>query len=113
MPRTPNVLGIKDKVLLVFQNKAGETFGREEIVSLVVNVFPGTNRGSILPPNYCYNSVNRDTTSFSVHLFESLRDGTFKCLGPSYPYSGPIYWEGEEVGNWDQGKYQLWKDPRK
>ena len=104
---------IKEKVLSIFQNKVGEKFGREEIKDLVVNAYPDTNRSSVIPSDYCYNSVNKDATSFNLHLFESLGEGTFKCLGPSYPYSGPIYWKGEQVGKWEQGKYQLWKDPRK
>ncbi len=113
MPRPQDALRIKDKVLSVFGNRVGEKLGREEIIDLVVITYPGTNRGSVVPPDYCYNAINKDPASFKLHLFESLGDGSFKCLGPGQPYSGSIYWKGEQVGKWDQGKYQLWKDPRK
>jgi len=114
MPRAQDEAKIKDKVLSIFKkNRVGEKFGREEIIDLVVNTYPGTNRGSVVPPDYCYNKINKDPASFNLHLFESLGAGRFKCLGQNYPYSGPIYWKGEQVGKWDKGKYQLWKDPRK
>lgn len=114
MPRLQDESKIKDKVLSIFKkNRVGEKFGREEIIDLMVNTYPGTNRGSVVPPDYCYNKINKDPASFNLHLFESLGAGRFKCLGQNYPYSGPIYWKGEQVGKWDKGKYQLWKDPRK
>jgi len=112
MPSKGSTLGIKDKVFSIFQHMARQMFGRQEIIDLVVNAYPGTNRGSVIPSNYCYNSVNKDLMSFKLHLFESLGKGMYKCLGLNYPYSGPIYWKGQQVGNWIQGKYQLWNDPR-
>jgi hypothetical protein len=113
MPRPKNALTIRDKVLSVFQDKTGEEFGRGEIIDLVATACPGTSRGSIIPSDYCYNSLNKDPASFKVHLFESVGDGMFRCLGTNYPYSGPILWKGEQVGKWEHGKCQLWKDPRK
>jgi hypothetical protein len=44
---------IKEKVIEVFRNQVGEEFLREEIKDLVVNQFPGTNRSSIIPSDYC------------------------------------------------------------
>jgi hypothetical protein len=104
---------IKDKVLSVFQDRAGQEFGREEISDLVAKAYPGTKKRNIIPSDYCYNSVNKDPASFKLHLFELLGDGKYKCLGPDYPYSGPILWKGEPVGKWEHGKCQLWNDPRK
>lgn len=113
MPSPQDALRIRDKVLAVFKNRVGEKFGREEIIDLVINTYPGTNRGGVIPSDYCYNAINKDPASFNPHLFESLGHGSFKCLGPGHPYSGSIYWKGEQVGKWEQGKYQIWKDPRK
>jgi hypothetical protein len=39
--------------------------------------------------------------AFDFHLFESLDEGRYECLGLGYAYSGPIYWKGEKVGEWD------------
>ena len=104
---------IRDKVLSEFQDRADQEFSREEIKDLVVKAHPGTNKNSIIPSDYCYNLVNKDPASFKLHLFESLGKGKYKCLGPSYPYSGPILWKGEPVGKWEHGKCQLWNDPRR
>jgi hypothetical protein len=93
--RARNSHTIRDKVLLVFENRTGETFAREGIIDLVVRAYPGTPRGSVIPSDYCYNTINKDSTSFKLHLFESLGAGAFKCLGPNNIYSGPIYWKTE------------------
>jgi len=112
MRNPQGTLRIKDKVLSVFQDKVGEKFLREEIIDLVVYAYPGTNRSSIIPSDYCYNMINAGIT-FDFHIFELLMRGQYEWLGPNYPYSGPIYWKGEQVGKWEEGRCQLWEDPRK
>jgi hypothetical protein len=116
-PKAPRARGggmtIRDKVLSAFENRTGKMFKREEIIDLVVATYPGTHRGSVIPSDYCYNSINKDNTSFKLHLFESLGYGGYKCHGPNSPYSGPVYWKSEHVGQWEGGKVRLWKDPRK
>ena len=112
MPKPQGNLKIKDEVLSVFQDRVDERFLREEIIDLVVNTYPGTNRSSVIPSDYCYNLINA-TLPFDFHIFESLGEGRYKCLGPNDPYTGPIYWKGEQVGKWEEGTYQLWRDPRK
>ena len=109
---TKTEIKIKDKALSVFQDRIGEEFSREEIIDLVVIAYPGTNRSSVIPSDYCYNLINA-TLTFDLHIFESLGEGRYKFLGPNYPYTGPIYWKGEQVGKWEEDTYQLWKDPRK
>jgi len=111
---------IKQKVLSVFQNRTGVIFLRDEVIDLVCNAYPGTNHSSVIPSDYCYNLINV-TLPFDFHIFESLTpgEGRYRCLGPNYPYTGPIYWKSrhegmwEEVGRWEEGTYQLRRDPRR
>jgi len=112
MPRSQGSLKIKDKVISVFQDRDGEEFIREEIIDLVVNAYPGTNRSSVIPSDYCYNIINAGI-QFDFHIFEFLDEGRYKYLGLNCPYTGPIYWKREQVGQWENGVYQLWRDPRK
>jgi hypothetical protein len=108
------MLTIREKVLSVFKDQIGEKFLREEIIGLVVNAYPEIPRSSVVPTDYCYNMINKGK-KFDFHLFESLslNGGIFRFLGLNYPYTGPIYWKGEQVGSWKKGKYELWKDPTK
>lgn len=106
-------LTTRDKVLNVFKGQIDKIFLREEIIDLVVHAYPGTNRTSVIPSDYCYNKINADPNSFKLHGFEFTSDQKYKWLGPNNPYSGPIYWKTEQVGKWERGQCQLWKDPRK
>jgi hypothetical protein len=114
--RGPYMPTIKEKVIEVFQNRIGEEFEREEIIDLVVNQYPGTNRGSVIPSDYCYNMVNFGI-NFDFHMFVSLgeREGRYRCLGQCKPYSGAIYWNPvgapcEQVGDWKAGSFRLWQN---
>ena len=100
---------IKEKVETVFQNRNGEEFLREEIIDLVVHAYPETNRSSVIPSDYCYNMVNAGI-NFDFHMFESLGEGRYRCLGPRNSYTGVIYWKGEQVGEWKNGKYRVWQN---
>ena len=103
---------IRDKVLSVFQERVGENFLRQEIIDLVVNAYPGTNRGSVIPSDYCYNMINAGIR-FDFHMFKSLDEGRSECLGPNCLYTGSICWKRAEVGRWEEGRYHLWIDPRR
>jgi hypothetical protein len=99
---------IKEKVMDVFENRIGEKFGREEIIDLVVNKYPETKRGSVIPSDYCYNMVNAGINSGinflkNPPLFEYLGEARYKWLGLEYRYTGAIYWKGRKVGEWDDG----------
>ena len=67
---------IKTKVIEVFEDRIGEVFLRNEIIDLVVNRYPGTNRSSVIPSDYRYNVVNVGI-DFDFHLFESLGEGRY------------------------------------
>jgi hypothetical protein len=102
---------IWEKVIRVFQNRIGEEFFREQIIDLVVIEYPGTNRGSVIPSDYCYNMVNAGI-NFDFYMFESLgeNEGRYRCLRPECSYTGAIYWKGEQVGEWQDGKFRLWQN---
>jgi hypothetical protein len=95
---------IKQKVLSSFKGKEQQIFRPHEIIDLVLQKYPGTNRTSILPADYCYNRINKGI-KFNFHVFESLPDGTYKFLGLNYPFTGPVLWKGEQVGTMKNGRY--------
>ena len=68
---------------------------------------------SLFPSDYCYNLINQDKGSFRFPLFIRLKRGHYFHVGPYFPYTGPITWKGQQVGDWKNGEYKLWKDPRK
>lgn len=67
---------------------------------------------SLFPSDYCYNLINRDQGSFRFHLFIWIKRGHYIHVGPYYPYTGPIKWKGNTIGEWKHGEYVLWEDPR-
>jgi hypothetical protein len=44
--------------------------------------------------------------NFQNHIFEQLETGHYKVLGTSYNYVGPIFWKGDQVGEWKIGEKQ-------
>lgn len=104
---------VHQKVNSVFAKKIDGEIKREEIIDKVLEVYPGTNRSSVIPSDYCYNIINKDSTSFTIRLFESLGAGNYICLGENYPYEGDIYWKDKKVGSWVNGEPVLTTDPRK
>ncbi|MHC1729292.1 MAG: endonuclease NucS domain-containing protein [Syntrophobacteraceae bacterium] len=97
---------IPHKILFAIKARFGEILSGRQIIDLVEAAFPGTNRTSVIPSDYCYNILNRGI-KFDRHFFE-YRDGQYKILGPNYEYVGPIYWKGKKVGEWRKGE----KTPR-
>jgi hypothetical protein len=70
----------------------------------------GTNGGSIIPSDYCYNRTNKGIEfSKKPRLFSFLGDGMYECLGENYPFNGSVYTcekgstEEIEVGLWENG----------
>lgn len=110
---------IRDKVKKVFDGKVGQVFSSEKIKQIVIDSYSDVGFGSVNPADYCYNRINKDKSSFILHMFELTDYSTYKCLGHNANYSGPIFWKpkGEDglkhVGEWTNGKFKLWKDPRK
>jgi hypothetical protein len=102
----------REKMLAVFgSGHLGETLTRRQIIAMVVEAYPGTNEGSVIPSDYCYNILNRDPSSFRCHLFEWLESSQYRVLGAGFDYEGPVYWKGHKVGEWKKGEKrpQIWK----
>lgn len=104
---------ILGKIKSIFSYKSNGIYKRKEIIDMVVEKFPETNPTSVIPSDYCYNIINKDSNSFTTHLFEFLGAGNYKCLGEKFPYKGEIFWKGQKVGAWANGKPILKDDPRK
>lgn len=104
-------LTIYEKFLSVFENRLGEILSSKEIKDLIVNMYPGTNRTSIIPSDYCYNLVNKGIP-FTNHIFEIIGPGQYKVLGVNYNYTGHIFWSKKEepVGEWRNG--EITRDPK-
>ena len=52
----------------------------------------GTNRGSVIPSDYCYNRTNKGIEFLKKpRLLCSLGDGMYECLGEDYPFNEPVY----------------------
>lgn len=72
----------------------------------------GTNSGSVIPSDYCYNRTNKGIEFLKKpRLFAFLGDGMYECLGENYPFNGSVYAnekgssEEVEVGTWENGVF--------
>ncbi len=108
---------IWNKVRKVFDSHhVGKKLTRKQIIDMVETAYRGTNRASVIPSDYCYNIVNNGIP-FKFHFFEYLRgvrrgDPQYKVLGENVDYEGPIYWNGEIVGEWIRGETEPRKGPK-
>ena len=80
-----------------------------ELKTLVSARF-GTNEGSVIPTDYCYNRVNKGIRFLErTPLFAYVGRGVYECLGENYRFNGPVYThaKGEKseiiVGDWKDG----------
>ena len=98
-------LTIKEKILQTFEGKEGRIFRPHEVIDLILEKFPDTNKSSINLADRCYNRTNKDVEKrFNFHVFEAQDDGSYKFLGEGKPFTGPIKWKGKIVGEWVNGK---------
>jgi len=108
---------IKDKLLAVFGSQHfGEVLTRKQIIDMIVEAYPGTNRTSVIPSDYCYNRCNRGIEFESTsHLLEYQGNARYKVLGHDFDYDGPIYWKDKQVGEWRRGEAgpRIWENIRR
>lgn len=96
---------IEEKVRKTFKGREDQIFRRQEIIKMVLEKYPSTNKLSVIPSDYCYNITNNGI-KFHFHLFEWQSKGVYKCLGENFNYEGLIYWKGLKYGKWKNGKPQ-------
>lgn len=89
-----------------------DTCTRMEIIKKIEELIgEKLNKDSLLPSDYCYNRINKDT---KYPLFELLDNNAgYKILGPNFPYEGKIFHhtksgEVKEVGHWIKGKCEFY-----
>jgi 5-methylcytosine-specific restriction endonuclease McrA len=104
-----------DDQIIELANEMVDKFGTDYIIELreiyrILYQKYGTNEGSIIPTDYCYNRVNNGIQiDKKPAVFEYIERGHFRCLGVNYPYNGLIYHkpkQGDEivVGKCIEGK---------
>ena len=105
-------MNIFEQIKSVMENHRNEMFLTRDIKAMVNKAF-GTNPGSVIVSDYCYNRLNKGI-SFNKHLFEYITLGTYKYLGEGHSYTGLIYQktrrnnEEEVVGEWIFGGKMLY-----
>ncbi len=105
-------MNIYDQIITVCKAYEDEILTSSQIKDMVFNKF-ATNRNSVLPPDYCYNRINKGI-DFNKHIFVMINRNEYKYVGKNYPYSGLILSraKGSEkdtiVGEWKNGKYHLY-----
>lgn len=110
-----NIIKLKETWLdecLTFMRslEVGQEYKTEEI-NKAYRDFGGT-RSEPYPSDYCYNTTNAgiDFSDRSRRLFEKVRHGTYKYLGPNYPYSGRVTQTDRNgkttiFGAWENGTF--------
>ena len=82
----------------------GHIYSRKQIETLVSERYH--NITSILPSDYCYNRINKDTfKDFEkrMHLFDYMGRNKYKYIGENFPYTGKIEHLDRCVGEWKDG----------
>lgn len=86
----------------------GEIKTTSEIKKSVNRIY-GTEYGSIIPSDYCYNITNKDPQSYieegNPRLLEHIKKGYYRYLGPNYKYNGYVTHKKIPVGIWVNGIY--------
>ena len=96
---------------LVSKNEPGYEISAQELKRLLVTCY-GANEDSVIPPDYCYNRVNKGITFTKLpRLLVRVDHGMYKCLGENYPFDGPVYAQPKGtkaeviVGCWEKGVF--------
>ncbi|MDB5580299.1 MAG: hypothetical protein JWR80_5475 [Bradyrhizobium sp.] len=66
-PKPGDGLSLRSKLLSVLIGKEGTQLSRRDILDLVTTRYPGTNKSSVIPSDYCYNIINKGIP-FTFHL---------------------------------------------
>jgi len=52
----------------------------KEIIDTVCTKYPGTNRDSVIPSDYCDNKKNKASFSGIIHIFHYVKRNTYQVL---------------------------------
>ena len=92
--------------------EVGEVKTTAEIKKKVSRIY-GTEYGSIIPSDYCYNITNKDPQSYitdgNPRLLEQVKRGYYRYLGLNYKYNGVVTHKKIPVGEWVNGIYHPYK----
>lgn len=105
---------IYDQLKEILKGREGEMVTAREMKRLLHENY-GTNPGSVILSDYCYNRVNKGI-SFTQHLFEYMTKSTYKYIGEHANYTGLIVRkargaEAEEVvGEWNDGVRTMYEN---
>ena len=85
-----------EEQMIVIANELAEKYGDRHVVELqeIYKIFKdkyGTNKGSIIPSDYCYNRINNGIQLKKATVFEHLGNGRYRCLGLNFPYNGTVF----------------------
>ena len=107
---------IYEQIIAVCAPFKGQLLTTGEIKRMVHEQY-GTLEHSIIPSDYCYNRINKDT-SRQKPIFEHVETGYYRYLGINYKFSGPHYQkpqhqEMEQIGEWQDGILTLFNTAKK
>lgn len=73
---------IRDKIKTAVGKhyKLDKELSRKEIIDCVCSEYPGTNRSSVMPSDYCSNISNKDRSSGVHHFFEYVKRNIYRVL---------------------------------
>ena len=116
---------IPEQIKEYVSDKIGQVLTRSGIIE-GIKVRYGTNPGSIIPSDYCYNYVNgnmykdiqekKQKTYFFEYLIDEQKKEPkklYKVLGADYPFKGNIWakptgWKKANiVGRWENGEQEI------
>jgi hypothetical protein len=113
----PEVARVVNQAGKSLRPRPGETLLRTGDLQRAIERLGGYAKGAIAPTDYCYNRVNKSPGSCRYPVFEWVKRGRLRYLGPNYAYSGPILWKPQagperQVGEWKSGACTWSDDPR-
>jgi hypothetical protein len=83
------MMTVFDELLAASRSKKGKMLTTFEIKSSVALRF-GTNRGSVIPSDYCCNKRNKDSSPLEQRMSLYIERGKYEFVGLNYSYTGPV-----------------------
>jgi hypothetical protein len=108
---------VVDEAAAGLRSQFGEEGIPSDALKREIERIGGYGRDSVMPPDYCYNVINRASFSFRHPVVVRVGRGRYEYVGPDHPYTGPVMWKPKleakrQVGSWSGGECTLDADPR-